>query len=131
MKIVVIGGSGLPPLLRAPAHLCCNTPESATSGMKPASISPAHSEQRVGSDGMGSLPGQTQAAMPPAYAGRRRSATITGLAIAQLLSSGCAILRTLQVVNFGHLDGLVVEVYDWSRWSKFLGLIKGAEPNGE
>ena len=33
---------------------------------------------------------------------------VFGLAIAQLLTSVCAILLTLHVVNFSHLDGLVL-----------------------
>jgi hypothetical protein len=32
--------------------------------------------------------------------------------LAQLLTSGRSILLTLHVVNFAHLDGLVLRVYD-------------------
>ena len=35
-----------------------------------------------------------------------------GLAIAQLITSVCSILHALHVVNFSHLDGLVLRVYD-------------------
>ena len=33
---------------------------------------------------------------------------VVGLAIAQLLTSGCSIVHTMPVVNFAHLDGLVL-----------------------
>jgi hypothetical protein len=35
-----------------------------------------------------------------------------GLAVAQLITSVCPILCTLHVVNFSHLDGVVLRVYD-------------------
>ena len=35
-----------------------------------------------------------------------------GLAITRLITSVCSISRTLHVVNFSHLDGLVPRVYD-------------------
>jgi hypothetical protein len=54
-----------------------------------------------------------------------------GLLIAQLLTSGCSIVLTLHVVNFGHLDRLVLCVYDQSPLDQFSELIEGADPNGE
>jgi hypothetical protein len=38
---------------------------------------------------------------------------------------------TLHVVNFGHLDGLVREAYDWCPLDTFPELIEGADSNGE
>lgn len=39
-------------------HICCKGPAPVMSGRKPSSISPPHSEQRVGSDCIGSLLGR-------------------------------------------------------------------------
>jgi hypothetical protein len=42
----------------------------------------------------------------------------------------CSIWNTWHVVNFSHLDGLVLRVYDWSPLDQFPELIEGAALNG-
>jgi hypothetical protein len=56
---------------------------------------------------------------------------VVGLPIAQLLSPGCSISLTLHVVNFAHLDGLVVCLYHWLSPDEFPELIEGADQNAE
>jgi hypothetical protein len=48
-----------------------------------------------------------------------------------LLTSGWSIVHTMHVVNFGHLDGLVWNAYDWCPLDKFRVVIEGANSNGE
>jgi hypothetical protein len=56
---------------------------------------------------------------------------VVGLSVAQLLSPGCSISLTLHVVNFAHLDGLVVCIYHWLSPDEFPELIEGADQNAE
>ena len=51
--------------------------------------------------------------------------------LAQRLTSACSISLNLHVVNFAHLDGLVLRVYDWRSLDQFPDLIEGADLNGE
>lgn len=56
---------------------------------------------------------------------------MVGFPIAQLLSPRCSIPLTLHVVNFAHLDGLVVCIYHWLSPDEFSELIEGADANAE
>jgi len=64
-------------------------------------------------------------------AGRENGVPVYRLIAPQILTSVCSILHNLHVVNFSHLDGLVLGAYDWSSLDQFPDLIEGAELDGE
>ena len=59
-------------------------------------------------------------------AGRENGVPVYRLIAPQILTSVCSIPHNLHVVNFSHLDGLVLGVYDWSSLEQFPDLIEGA-----
>ena len=64
-------------------------------------------------------------------AGRENGVPVDRFIAPQIVTSVCSILHTMHVVNFSHLDGLVLGVYDWSPSDQFPDLIEGADLNGE